>query len=307
MSSDDPFANNDNDRTVIRPMPGGRRPAPETPVQPAPTPVQASPQVAPNVQPLPDYQSGSAHADSMASQAGQIIGSGMNFLVDAAGTLLMLGSQLRNSISQAGVPQLREQMIQQLRTFEDKARAGGGEQNTVLTARYLLCSYLDEAVLSTPWGSESGWANQSLLSTFHNETWGGEKFFQVLEQHAQSPSRSLNILELIFVCLAFGFQGKHQLSDRGNAQLITIQDNLFSTIAMQRGEFERDLSPHWHGVPDKRYALTRYVPLWVVAALAGVLLLVVYTGFRLIINTTTAPIYEEIDQIRQEQLRDLNQ
>ncbi len=303
MDSDDPFSNDRGDRTVIRPMPGGRgvnspgneresvTPAPK-PQSPA-TPVQA------------DFATPGLAMDAVGSRGagdipftGQIPGSGLNPLVDAASSLLNLASQLRNSVSQENVLSLRDHVTQQVRLFEDKARAGGCDQDSVLTARYLLCTYLDESVLSTPWGSESDWASQSLLSTFHNETWGGEKFFQVLDQRIAEPSRNLNLLELVFICLSFGFQGKYGISDRGSSQLLEIQDNLIRTISMQRGDFERELSPHWQGVADKRYALVRYVPLWVVGALAGVLLLIVYAGFRLIIGSTTAPIYEDIERIK---------
>jgi len=49
------------------------------------------------------------------------------------------------------------------------------------TSVYVLCSLLDETVLGTPWGSESVWAGQGLLIGFHNEAWGGEKFFLALK------------------------------------------------------------------------------------------------------------------------------
>ncbi len=51
----------------------------------------------------------------------------------------------------------------------------------MLLARYALCTALDEAVLSTPWGSGGDWGKQSLLITVHNEAWGGEKVFQLLD------------------------------------------------------------------------------------------------------------------------------
>ena len=72
---------------------------------------------------------------------------------------------------------------------------------TVLAARYVLCTFLDEIVLGTPWGSESVWSTQSLLSSFHNETWGGEKFFLILDSMLQDPAGNINLIELMYVCL----------------------------------------------------------------------------------------------------------
>jgi len=51
------------------------------------------------------------------------------------------------------------------------------------------------------------WSRHSLLVTFHNEAWGGEKFFQLLSRLAQNPQEHLDLLELQNVCLALGFEG----------------------------------------------------------------------------------------------------
>lgn len=181
--------------------------------------------------------------------------------------------------------------------FEQNARTSGCSPESVMAARYALCTLLDETVLSTPWGVDSPWSKQSLLSTFHNETWGGEKFFQILERTGQEPARNIDFLELMYLCLALGLEGKYRVLERGRAKLEEIQDNLYRMIRMQRGDFERELSPKWRGVPDKRNTLTRYVPLWVVGALAGTLLLAAYAGFSFILNNGSNPVHEKLENI----------
>jgi type VI secretion system protein ImpK len=37
-------------------------------------------------------------------------------------------------------------------------------------------------VVTSGWGNESEWSQMSLLSRFHQETFGGEKFFQLLDR-----------------------------------------------------------------------------------------------------------------------------
>ena len=74
-----------------------------------------------------------------------------------------------------------------LRRFEDRARRAGVINETVLAARYALCATLDEAVLATPWGAQSEWAQQTLLVALHREAWGGEKFFDMLERICADP------------------------------------------------------------------------------------------------------------------------
>ncbi|WP_313048477.1 type IVB secretion system protein IcmH/DotU, partial [Pseudomonas soli] len=157
MQSDDPLA---NDRTQFMPRPGGRGPQPA-----APGPAQAAPPPPLNV-PAEPLAPGQA--------------AGLNPLEQAAGPLLALLTRLRNTIAHPAPASLRAQLLAYLRQFEERAEAAGVPRNEVLLARYALCTALDEAVLSTPWGSASDWGKQSLLITVHNEAWGGEKVFQLM-------------------------------------------------------------------------------------------------------------------------------
>jgi len=133
-------------------------------------------------------------------------------------------------------------------------------------ARYALCASLDEAVLSTPWGAQSEWAQQTLLVALHREAWGGEKFFEMLDKISEEPARHIDLMELLYLCLALGFAGKYQVVDRGHAKLAEVQQNLYRKIRTQRGTPPADLSHRWRGLQDRRNPLIRYVPWWVVGA-----------------------------------------
>jgi type VI secretion system protein ImpK len=218
--------------------------------------------------------------------------------------LLTLVAQLRNTPSHPDTAGLQEQVVQQVRLFEQNAHNAGVTPENSLIARYSLCSLLDETVLGTPWGSESVWSSQSLLSTFHNETWGGEKFFIILERMLQEPAKNIDILELMYICLSLGFEGKYAVLEQGRSKLAETMDNLFRTIRMQRGDYERELALHWRGVQDKRNALVRYVPLWVVGALAGVLLLATYAGFHVILDSSSSSAHQMLEAIGQDSDRE---
>jgi type VI secretion system protein ImpK len=154
-------------------------------------------------------------------------------------------------------------------------------------------------VLSTPWGSQSPWSEQTLLSIFHKETWGGEKFFIILEHLRQEPAVHIDLLELVYLCLALGFEGKYRVDERGQRRLEDVQENLYRTIRSIRGDFERDLSVHWRGLTDRRNPLVRYVPLWVLGAVLGVLVLGIFIGFRVSLNQATNPVYQRLAQVGQ--------
>lgn len=258
-----------NDRTQFMPRPGGRAPQPAAPAPAAPLPVAAAP--------LP---------------AGQA--QGMNPLEQAAGSLLSLLTRLRSTLAHPAPASLRAQLLGYLRQFEQRAEAAGVARNEVLLARYALCTALDEAVLSTPWGSASEWGKQSLLITVHNEAWGGEKVFQLLEHCLQSPRERIDLLELLYLCMSLGFEGRYRVMHDGRSQLEALRERTAATLRSVRGERERELSPHWQGVQVMPDRLSRLVPPWVGLAVALALLLLLLFGLRLKLAADAEPVFRQI-------------
>ena len=226
-----------------------------------------------------------------------IRGAGSSPLAAAASPLLVLMSQLRGLPSHNDVNGLHQQVIGRVRKFEADATAAGIPPEKVVSARYALCAAIDETVLSTPWGSESVWSTHTLLTTFHRETWGGEKFFQILDRLKANAASNLDLMELMYLCLALGFEGKYKIQQRGQAQIAAIQEELYRLIRQYRGEIERQLSPHWHGVEDKRNPLVRYVPLWVVASLLVAVLMGTFLSFRFALARASQPIDEVLSSV----------
>jgi type VI secretion system protein ImpK len=221
---------------------------------------------------------------------GEFVSGGGNPLVQAAVPLLVLAGRLRGQIANADVESVRRQCIQEIRAFEDRVRQANVPSEDVLAARYALCTVIDEAVLNTPWGAQSGWAGQSLLVTFHREGQGGEKFFQILDRLLTEPQRYLGLLELFYDCLAVGFEGRYRLDERGAQRLADIRRDLYQRIERVRGAAEPDLSPHWKGVQDRRNAVVRSIPLWIVAVACLAVLIVTWIWLNSRLNTRAAPI-----------------
>ncbi|MCU7878891.1 MAG: type VI secretion system protein TssL, long form, partial [Candidatus Thiodiazotropha sp. (ex Lucinoma borealis)] len=146
-------------------------------------------------------------------------------------------------------------------------------------------------------GNQSFWRDQSLLVSLHNEAWGGEKFFQLLQKLLQNPAKNIELLELMYICLSFGFEGRFRPLPDGYAQLQTLRDNLYRTIRNHHDEYDHDLSSNWKGVYLKQNALVQYVPLWVVLAVSGVLLLLMFFGFNLSLNVKSDPVHAELHNI----------
>src|SRR5687767_10244759 len=282
---DDPFK--PSDATVLRPRPGaGKRGSTDFGAPAAPRPAAA---------PQPAY------AEPMPPAAREFLAGGLNPLVQAASPLLLLAGQLRGTLSSPDLQGLRRFTLDEIRRFEERARSSGVPNESVLAARYALCAALDEAVLSTPWGAQSEWAQQPLLVALHREAWGGEKFFEMLDRISQDPNRHIDLMELQYLCIAFGFTGKYQVLDRGHARLAEVHHELYRKIRAHRGTVPTDLALTWRGVEDRRNRLIRYVPWWVVGAAALAILAVAYTIYYARLGSASEPVLVQLAQVGVEQ------
>ncbi len=222
----------------------------------------------------------------------------LNPLIAAATPLLLLAARLRGLAQPTDASALRTAAGEAVRRFDADARAAGSTAETVLGARYVLCTALDEAVANTPWGVQSGWNKQSLLVQFHNETWGGEKVFQLLARLAQDVPTHRPLLELIYCVLALGFEGRYRVLDNGRAQLEAVRQRLAELIRKDRPALEADLSPHWRGQGLIGQALGHAVPVWIVGAGLLLVLSVAWFGARVALGQRSDVSYAAVAALR---------
>ncbi len=249
----------DDERTIIRPLPPSGPPRHPEPPPPAPPPA----------------------VEDMAT--------GENPLLRASTTLLLLVTQLNSTTQTPGVDALHQRLMTTMRTFEETVGRQGVDEETARRASYVLCTVLDEAILNTPWGHASGWAQRSLLSLFHKEVSGGKRFFEMLRSLMRHPEKHLDLLELMYVCLSLGFEGSYRIEAGGREQLERIRNDLYQFIDRRRGSREKALSPHWQGVATEDLVPHRW-PLWAIAAVAAAGMGGLYGGLVLWLNRMSDPV-----------------
>jgi len=277
-------AAHDPDATMLVLNPGGRRPGAAS----ASGPGQAA-ATAPGASPEPE--AGAPHA--------ALPGSGLNPLVRAANPLLDLVVPLRHTQQAPELGQLRERLALAMRSFEADARDAGVDMQAIAAARYALCTLLDETIAGTPWGS-GVWGARSLLVAFHNEASGGEKFFLVLQRLSQEPARHLDLLELMYLCLALGLEGRYRVLDNGQDALVTLRERLLALIRQHRGPTEPALSPAWRPLaPGAPAAALRATPVWVALAVACALLLGAQLLASTFLSRASDPVFARLSALRQ--------
>ena len=272
--SDNPFSEPERtERTVIRPVPGGQRPPPP----PSGTPATDAPRLA-----------------TPAGDGAEGITIGVNPLIAAAAPLLQLLARLRNTSNQPDPGDLLERSLRAMRSFEQRVRDLGLPIELLRPAHYALCASLDDVVLNTPWGSTGTWAARSLVSSFHQEVRSGERFFDLLGQMRQNPGKFLPVIELMYLCMSLGFQGRYRLSPRGPAELDRLREETYALIVRQRQAAEPDLSPHWKGVAAPYRPMRAAVPVWVAASAALAVIAALFVWFSLSLNAASDELFSRM-------------
>ncbi len=220
-----------------------------------------------------------------------------NRLLEAAHALLELACRLRARQFEEPLELLRDRLRTMVHTFDAAARHAGVDETDCTTARYCLCTFVDEIVAATPSGGAGAWASHSLLILFHGETSGGERFFSLLHDLARDPGAHLEALELIYVMLALGMEGRYRLLEEGALQLESVRTGLRRLIVAERG-----MPPVWPGTAAATEHLWQPGGQWklngaiVAASLSAFVSLVVILEGHL--HAQAEPVIDTLAQVR---------
>ena len=219
---------------------------------------------------------------------------GMNKINAAAATLFSLVSRIRNRAQHMDPEKLRRSVVAEVRGFENRALQNGVDAQEVKIARYAICATLDDVVLNTPWGGQSIWAQQSMVGTFHKETVGGDRFYDLLARLEKEPGKNIDLLEFLYMCLSLGFEGRLRVEQNGSDKHLQIRAGLARIIRGQRGVVEKYLSPHWPGVELPHKVLSIWKPVWITAGTVAVMLTCAFLALSWMLNQSTERVLGQL-------------
>ena len=225
-----------------------------------------------------------------------IVAGNDNLLLNAAAPILNAVVRIRQAATHDDPAGLRQLLIEEIRHFEQRCKQAGLPFERIIGARYCLCSVLDEAAAQTPWGTRGVWSGNGMLVTFHNESWGGEKVFQLLSRVSQSPQQHLWLLELIHYCLLLGYEGRYRGSDAGRAQCEGIRKRLAQLIQETRPSTANPAAPLVEVHPLVSRLTRPMVPLWACAMLAALIACLIYSGLNWRLGNAAEPLLRAIYQ-----------
>lgn len=247
---------------------------------------------------MPDTQTSSDVASPLISDPEfQVRGIAWNPLCDAATPLIGLVIRLRRLDRHADVPALYQGVRNQISTVMEEVGQMDYDPATLKAYSYSLCLLLDEVVMGTPWGKCSVWSQCSLLSHFHQETWGGERFFTVMHNMIPEAAKYQHALEFMYQCLVSGLKGKYGAHPKADEEIQKIIIRLHELLRPLRGETPRRLTDPLQNVAPRNYRIKRACPLWTPWALAVVVLACAYTIYALRLNAITQEVLASLDQL----------
>jgi len=227
----------------------------------------------------------------------QLRGGNSNPLIDSATALFGLSLRVRTLSNCENIDQIYKQTVEEIKMIEMELSEKGYEHAILMAYRYILCAFLDEAIMGTEWGADSVWAEYSMLSRFHNETSGGEKVFIVLSRLENEPEKYKDLLEFIYRCLYLGFEGKYKIMKNGKDERESVIVKLHSLLTKDSKSVPPNFTASYEHVSSKKYRLSRQLPVWSVFAFFAAICSSLFIGYTFLLHEKSADVLIQLNQI----------
>ncbi len=177
---------------------------------------------------------------------------------------------------------------------EKEGLTEGFSPDDLHNAKYALVAVIDETISRSDWLSKGDWWENPLALEYFGENVAGSEFFNRLEETRLKGQKKAPLLEIYYICLALGFEGKYAFNP---TELTPLIDQLGRELKSLRGS-GGELSPHWRPPEETLMAASRQLPVWVVTAAAGGVVFVVYLIFKFLLSGRASHWAEQIRNLQ---------
>lgn len=127
----------------------------------------------------------------------------------------------------------REEILSILDSSTECARIHGFKAEQAQDAKFAVCAWIDEVVLTSSWTEAPEWKKLQLQREFFNTNNAGVEFFDRLEGFGTNQKM---LREVYMLCLSLGFRGKYFHEDDQNVLESIKNQNLEVTL----GDFAKE-------------------------------------------------------------------
>lgn len=184
---------------------------------------------------------------------------------------------LKNRYAPADADQFMSHVRRLLDNFERNARRLNVSAEDVYAAKYAFCAALDESILSSELSIREVWERAPLQLLLFGDQLAGENFFKELEQVRHRGQASVQTLEVFYMCLLTGFQGKYILEGKEKLNyLIATLDKEIAHLKGKRAQF----APHWKSPDNIKHMMKAEIPMWIIGAALAFLGVSAFVGLN---------------------------
>lgn len=170
------------------------------------------------------------------------IQSSCNGLIDAASPLFAMLGKLKSETTCPHEEVLRREFLDELSRFEKRALQRGYPAAYLTVCRYVLCATIDDVLMHEIGFENDTWAHYALLLEQSSSTdESPDKFFAILARATDSPKRYIDLLELMYLSLSYGYQGELRHQADGAIVIERIRNHLYERIRNERGQISQRL------------------------------------------------------------------
>jgi len=224
-------------------------------------------------------------------------GNNINPMIDAATPLLGMVLRMKAMSETPLSEKLYQQVVMDITSIEQQLQIQGYEPGAIVSFRYVLCTFIDETALGLGWDQDNGWVKQSLLVHFHNESWGGEKAFVLIERLLGEPKRYLDLIEFIYLCLCLGYRGRYKVSAGQNDEFNHLLRRLQKQIQQLRGNAKPIVLFEKGDNQQSRYRLGKRLGARYILIGTAVFALIIHSIYSSRLNYQTLSIVEQLNTL----------
>lgn len=219
-----------------------------------------------------------------------------NKIIVAFAHVLDVSQDLRQVRAPDDPEALRIRLLEDITRARDMAVSDVGSLQRADSAAWLVAALVDDLVLNTPWGGHGIWPSRSLVATLYGDVDAGVQFFERLEDLRRYPDRDPELLELAYICLSLGFQGKYRV-DAGYSGGSLAEVRAATARLLYSRDMVAELSPNWQGVLAANKPPRFAVPIWTLFVGAAVIATIAFILLDLRLSDRGEHLYDMADAL----------
>lgn len=191
--------------------------------------------------------------------------------------------------------QVRATINAQLKQFEQRAVELKYRESQIKFAVFALVSFIDESVLTAQFDFKTEWEKNPLQLELFNEQVAGVTFYEHIDELLKRPE-DIDILEIYYICLIFGFRGRYKKYSED--KLTTIIQSIEVVLKKSNRLYPGQLSPHWKSNDQPQILNKVTIPLWlkIGSGIALFTIILLYIVLKIFLNSALYSAKEQLLQ-----------